>query len=170
MALRDQHPAQILHPERLFPVHSMPFLLGGLFPARLIRNFDFNFRNATHLSSRSHIAFANVTIFYPNTHSSSFALCLSSDGCLIDHIGRALFISGAFGHGYRRRPRRKQRDRHIPSEAFESVALLPPSTKGRSSVPLWTASAGWGDADADATRLWPLRRDFPLPPCCRQPK
>jgi hypothetical protein len=34
-------------------------------------------------------------------------------------------------------------------EAFEAVALLPQSTKDRSSVPLWTASAGWGDADVD---------------------
>jgi hypothetical protein len=34
-------------------------------------------------------------------------------------------------------------------EAFEAVALLPPSTKDRSSMPLWTASTGWGDADAD---------------------
>jgi hypothetical protein len=34
-------------------------------------------------------------------------------------------------------------------EAFESVAPLPPSTKDRSLVPLWTASTGWGDADVD---------------------
>jgi len=34
-------------------------------------------------------------------------------------------------------------------EAFEAVALLPPSTKDRNSTPLWTASTGWGDADAD---------------------
>jgi hypothetical protein len=34
-------------------------------------------------------------------------------------------------------------------KAFEAVALLPPSTKCRSSMPLWTASTGWGDADAD---------------------
>jgi hypothetical protein len=34
-------------------------------------------------------------------------------------------------------------------EAFASVARLPPYTKDRSSVPLWTTSAGWGDADVD---------------------
>jgi hypothetical protein len=34
-------------------------------------------------------------------------------------------------------------------EAFEAVAPLPPSTKSRSSVALWTESLGWGDADID---------------------
>jgi hypothetical protein len=33
-------------------------------------------------------------------------------------------------------------------EAFESVALLPP-LPDHGPVPLWTASVGWGDADAD---------------------
>jgi hypothetical protein len=32
-------------------------------------------------------------------------------------------------------------------KAFEAVALLPPSTKDRSSMPLWTARTGWGDTD-----------------------
>ena len=34
-------------------------------------------------------------------------------------------------------------------EAFEAVAPLPPFTKDRSKAVLWTASAGWGDIDAD---------------------